>query len=361
MNSRVTLLVSAALITACGSSSTNTVTDAGETDGGEDALTCQQATPVPDAAVYMCEAGLPGSAGCRAPRLDPNATSDPNVYPEGCLVTLPLAGSFCGPDRVHLSAAPRSRRCGPSVHLPPLTQVTASGTHLGRHAEPTSVASSSGGTSAILGMRAPGLRDARRRQVAGFSAWHDRCSIARHMTPRALIASSLILTFGTAACRTVPVAAPAMPEPAMPEVAAPEVAADSGLARVLIGTDVPASVSMLSTVSGHRGPYTARTLVCAATPCALTLPYADYEMEFAALEDPERTSVAVAHVNASTVVVNHTLGRRHSTGGAAGGTALIVLGMISLVAGLAVVAKPAGNGDANSKGAAAGAAIEVSA
>jgi hypothetical protein len=177
------------------------------------------------------------------------------------------------------------------------------------------------------------------------------------MTPRALIASSLILTFGTAACRTVTVAPPAMPEPAMPEVAAPEVAADAGLARVLIGTDVPASVSMLSTVSGYRGPYTARTLVCAATPCALTLPYADYEIEFAALEDPERTSVAVAHVNASTVIVNHTLGRRPSPSGGAGGGALMVLGSISLIVGLGVLAKSGGTGDGSSKGAAAGAAI----
>jgi hypothetical protein len=118
MNSRATLLVSAALMTACGSSSTNTLTDAGEPDAGEDALTCQQANPLPDAAVYMCEAGLPGSAGCRAPRLDPNATSDPNVYPEGCLVSLPVASSFCGPIGCTCQQLPGPGDAGPQFICP---------------------------------------------------------------------------------------------------------------------------------------------------------------------------------------------------------------------------------------------------
>jgi hypothetical protein len=79
--------------------------------------------------------------------------------------------------RVQLPAVPRSRRRGPSVHLPALTQVTGpiDRSHR-RGAERTGVASGSGGTSAILAMRAPGLRGARGRQVTGLSAWHERCS-----------------------------------------------------------------------------------------------------------------------------------------------------------------------------------------
>jgi hypothetical protein len=66
-------------------------------DAGEEAGTCQEVASIPDAAVYACEAGGPGSVGCRAPALDPNAASDTNLYPAGCSVTLPMASTFCGP------------------------------------------------------------------------------------------------------------------------------------------------------------------------------------------------------------------------------------------------------------------------
>src|ERR1019366_2296428 len=171
----------------------------------------------------------------------------------------------------------------------------------------------------------------------------------------------------------------------MPAIAIPDVAADSGLARVIIPTDLPASVFTVSTVLTRRGPRTARTLVCSETPCVLTLPYGDHELELTALdvlernstvitvltrrgprtartlvcsETPcvltlpygdheleltaldvlERNSTVIAHVNASTVVLNHTLGRVHAPGGQAAGITLVVLGVLGLAVGLGAAA-----------------------
>ena len=159
------------------------------------------------------------------------------------------------------------------------------------------------------------------------------------MTPRWLVATSLLLPFATSACApNVLVAAPVMPERAMHAIAIPDVAADSGLARVIITTDLPASVFTVSTVLTRRGPRTARTLVCSETPCVLTLPYGDHELELTALDVLERNSTVIAHVNASTVVLNHTLGRVHAPGGQAAGITLVVLGVLGLAVGLGAAA-----------------------
>jgi hypothetical protein len=92
----ILLALTAALLAACGgrANSNASSTDSGGTDATEADVPCPMP---PDAAVYACEAGPPDSAGCRAPRLDPNADADPNVYPEGCAVTLPRASTYCGP------------------------------------------------------------------------------------------------------------------------------------------------------------------------------------------------------------------------------------------------------------------------
>ena len=92
MNSRIAVLVGAALTASCGGSAAM-----GASDAGDDAQTCQEVALIPDAAVYMCEAGPPGSVGCRASPMDPNAAADLNLYPEGCEVTLPRPSTFCGP------------------------------------------------------------------------------------------------------------------------------------------------------------------------------------------------------------------------------------------------------------------------
>jgi hypothetical protein len=77
-----------------GSGTDSGAADVAEADVAEDAAVCPKP---PDAAVYACEAGPPDSAGCRAPGLDPTADAEPNVYPEGCTVTLPRASTYCGP------------------------------------------------------------------------------------------------------------------------------------------------------------------------------------------------------------------------------------------------------------------------
>ncbi len=153
------------------------------------------------------------------------------------------------------------------------------------------------------------------------------------MTPRAVFVSLLLLPVAAAACSpVVTLAPPAAPPPSLPAVGAPPVGADSGLARVLVSTDVPASVSRI--VHVYRGP--SRELLCERTPCALTMPYGDYELELSASADPDRTSTVIAHVNASTVAVNHILGVRHASPGRAPGAVLLGLGVLTVLVGVAV-------------------------
>src|ERR1700722_9965626 len=83
------ILTAAPLLGACGGSVT-TANDASEADSGADALMCPPGSAVPDANVYQCEAGPPGSAGCQALSGDPGA-----VYPAGCALERSIQGGFC--------------------------------------------------------------------------------------------------------------------------------------------------------------------------------------------------------------------------------------------------------------------------
>jgi len=85
--------------------------DGGSSDARADgAVTCPPGTPpIPDAAVYGCDAGAPPDAGCRAASGDPNAAQNPNVYPLGCVVTLPTMAPFCGGD----CCGPQTCNCDP--------------------------------------------------------------------------------------------------------------------------------------------------------------------------------------------------------------------------------------------------------
>jgi hypothetical protein len=159
------------------------------------------------------------------------------------------------------------------------------------------------------------------------------------MPPGVRSASSIILVLATTACSAVTVPPPATPEPSLPDVPAPEPAANSGLARVLIDADVPASVWQSSVVYGYRGPYAARTLACAETPCALTLPYGDHELVLAAIADPERQSMVVAHVHSSTVVENLVLGRRYIPRAQAAAAPALLFGVALLAVGVGLAAK----------------------
>ena len=100
MIARILVLVGAALLAACGGSVTKgpSAGDGGgdgsaglpsEPDSGDDAAMCPASSTIPDADVYLCEAGPPGSAGCPSVR-DPMV-----IYPEGCMKLSTFPGGFC--------------------------------------------------------------------------------------------------------------------------------------------------------------------------------------------------------------------------------------------------------------------------
>jgi hypothetical protein len=117
----------------------------------------------------------------------------------------------------------------------------------------------------------------------------------------------------------------------VPATSAPEVSADAGLARVLVSSDVPARVEEVKHIQVAYRHGTSRELLCEETPCAFTLPYGDHEILLTAMGDPERSGSTVVHAREGTVVVNHTLGRRHVPNGQGAGVALIVLGAATAV------------------------------
>jgi len=122
-----------------------------------------------------------------------------------------------------------------------------------------------------------------------------------------------------------------------------------GMARVVIGTDVPARVERIT----HRVVHLQREerppalvggegLLCAETPCAITLPYGDYELVFHGTRDSERMSHAMLSVRRETVVLNHTLGRVHTPAGQT--VALVLAGT-----GIAILAAAVAVAEANTK------------
>jgi hypothetical protein len=65
------------------------------TDAGADSSACPPGTEVPDAAVYMCEAGAPGAPGCPPMGTGAGSSGGTVSYPEGCMVVAPIQGAFC--------------------------------------------------------------------------------------------------------------------------------------------------------------------------------------------------------------------------------------------------------------------------
>jgi hypothetical protein len=155
------------------------------------------------------------------------------------------------------------------------------------------------------------------------------------MRYRASLASLALIPFAAAACApTNVVPPPAPPQASYPsEITVPEVSAESGLARVVISTDVPARVERLEHIIVSYRSGTSRVLLCDPTPCAVTLPYGDHELVFTAKADAERTSSATIHAREQTVVVNHALGQLHHSSGEGTGVALLLTGL--LIVGIA--------------------------
>jgi hypothetical protein len=90
---RLMLGVLVCLTLACGGSTMKAAVGDAGIDSSEDASMCPPGSivpTIPDADVYLCEAGPVGSAGCPAASGDPIA-----LYPEGCVKLLPGSGGFC--------------------------------------------------------------------------------------------------------------------------------------------------------------------------------------------------------------------------------------------------------------------------
>src|SRR5260370_16506950 len=146
--------------------------------------------------------------------------------------------------------------------------------------------------------------------------------------------ASLLFTQACAPVRTVP--PPTVPDQSLPPVAGPLPEPGGGMARVVVSTDVPARVeritAMTEQLERHIGTRDVPSIVllCEATPCAVTLPYGDYELVFTGIADPGRTSSATLHVRAETVVMKHTLGQVRHASGQAAGAVLVITGIILL-------------------------------
>jgi hypothetical protein len=160
------------------------------------------------------------------------------------------------------------------------------------------------------------------------------------------VASSIALVSMQSACTMHRVPPPSAPDASMPDVGDLPTSG-GGMARVVIGTDVPARVERIthrvarvdreergpSSISGGEG------LLCAETPCVVTLPYGDYELVFKGAHDGDRVSRTTLAVRRDTIVLNHTLGRSHRPAGQAVGYALAILGgvLVGAALGLAEV------------------------
>src|SRR5262249_27221188 len=137
-----------------------------------------------------------------------------------------------------------------------------------------------------------------------------------HDAPPRRAAAIVIATLALAGCATTRYLPPP-PDPlaTMPSLPEPPPEGTGGLAPVVISTDIPATVERVVAytprLERHRGPpfVPSTTIACSQTPCVLTLPYGDYELWFSGIDDHERSSTTVLHVQSNTVVLNHTLGQ----------------------------------------------------
>jgi hypothetical protein len=136
---------------------------------------------------------------------------------------------------------------------------------------------------------------------------------------------------------------PPAPPAKMPPLPAGALDARDRRARVAFDTDVPARVEWV----GHSP-----TLLCAHTPCAVSLPYGAHKILFVGIGQEEaRTSTVVVRVSHAAEIVNHTLGLRQRGHGRNLGPAFAWLGAVILATGAVakrgqVQAKDFGSGPA---------------
>lgn len=157
---------------------------------------------------------------------------------------------------------------------------------------------------------------------------------------------AIALPLQTGCVNTLP--PPPPPATSIPATTVAEPDGSSGMARVLFTADLPARVESLShgrTGQSHGRPTygTLRQILCEVTPCTVTLPYGDHDVQFAAIDtDAGRASTVVVHVTQPTVVVNHVLGRHETGSGAVIGGLAILTGLI--LSGVALGAAIGGYG-----------------
>jgi hypothetical protein len=158
------------------------------------------------------------------------------------------------------------------------------------------------------------------------------------------LAVILVITQACSPVQTLP--PPAAPDRSLPRLEAPLPPAGGGLARVIVSTDVPARVERVLAITEmpmrRYGTTDVPSLgvLCESTPCVVTLPYGDYELNFTSLQDPARVSSTTLRVQGDPVVLKHALGQeRHASGQAIGAT-LMVTGALLLGGMLALAARP---------------------
>jgi hypothetical protein len=154
------------------------------------------------------------------------------------------------------------------------------------------------------------------------------CRVLQESGMRALSVAMALALAATGCVETL--APPASPEPTLSGDVPPPGRGPEGFGRVTLSTDVPARVERLARIDGVRHTGVSATLLCARTPCEVTLPYGDYDLRFTSTAGSERSSGAVLSVHDTTVVLRHVLGQERS-GGSAIGPVLLALGAATLV------------------------------
>lgn len=141
----------------------------------------------------------------------------------------------------------------------------------------------------------------------------------------------------TGCSRQLPPRAP--PAAQMPVLEEPVPEPQAGFARVYFTTDEPARVdrviaAVTSGAGSRQRTHDAPGLLCASTPCAVTLPYGDHDVVFRSNTNDTRTGRTMVRVRRATEVVNHNLGRVTRTGVTEMGSAFVGLGIVAAGVGL---------------------------
>lgn len=159
---------------------------------------------------------------------------------------------------------------------------------------------------------------------------------------RSCQAACLAFVVATTGCGTVQLKPPPPPPAQMPELPAAAAGESSSIraetadaSRVFVTTDVPAHVLLASggtvvTRNGESVYIPTGTVLCATTPCAITVPFGDYELAFVGADDRDRESVISVHAEHATEVVNHRLGRHQASVAKPIGLVAMAVGAVAL-------------------------------